>query len=135
MINDTEFGVSIAAQSTGSGAVIVYDLLEITVEYTLPAARTSLLAAETPLVNQPTVYPNPFTTHTNIQFYATESGPATVELYTVIGTKVKTLFADDVVKGQAYSVEVAEAQLPKGIYLYAISAGGQKYTGRIIKLE
>src|SRR5688572_6751827 len=138
MINDTEFGVSIATQSTGttgSGAVIVYDLLEITVEYSLPAARTSLLAAETPLVNQPTVYPNPFTTHTNIHFYATESGPATVELYTVIGTKVKTLFAGDVVKGQAYSVEVAEAQFPKGIYIYSVNSGGQKYSGRIIKQE
>ena len=40
---------------------------------------------------------------------------------------------DNVAEEQVYSVPAGDAQLPQGIYVYMISNGKQKYTGRIIK--
>jgi hypothetical protein len=139
MINDPAFGVRIQNyEPEGRGYVIVYyDLVEITVEYSQPVtvARRSPDATETKPLKEPVVYPNPFTTNTNIQFTAAESGKAVVELFNTSGSKIKTLFSGRVVQGQVYNVSVGDAQLPKGIYVYKISEGVQKYTGRVIKLE
>jgi hypothetical protein len=138
MINDPAFGVRIDNYPPEHGSVVVYyDLVEITVVYSVPAAasRKSTGATETKPLKEPIVYPNPFTTKTSIQFTAAESGNAVVELYNISGAKIRTLFSGNVIQGQVYNVIAGDAQLPKGIYVYLISNGKQKHTGRIIKLE
>jgi hypothetical protein len=138
MINDPAFGVRIQNFDPERGAVVVYyDLVEITVEYsqTVTIAGRSPVATEANPLKEPVVYPNPFTAKTNIQFTAAESGKAVVELFNSSGTKIRTLFSGNVVRGQIYNVSAGDAQLPKGIYIYKISAGVQKHAGRVIKLE
>lgn len=138
MVNHVRFGVRIENfPPVGHGSVaICYDLVEVTVEYSQPpvAGRSSFVTEAKPL-KQPIVYPNPFTSRTNIQFTAAESGHTVVELYDINGAKVRTLFSGNVVRGQVYNVVVGDGQLSKGIYVYRISNGKQKQTGRIIKLE
>ena len=111
--------------------------MTITVEYSLPEPITRKAHGKSEIkpLKAPIIYPNPFTTKTNIQFTAAESGNATVELYNITGAKMNTLFSGNVVEGQIYNVAAGDAQLPEGIYIYTISNGKQKYTGRIIKLE
>jgi hypothetical protein len=48
--------------------------------------------------------------------------------------KIRTLFSRNVIPGQVYNASFGDA-LPKGIYVYNISNGKQKYSGKIIKLE
>jgi len=139
IVNHQYFGVRIDNYPPiGRGTVaIYYDLVEVTVEYSLPEVitRKALGATEIKKLKAPIVYPNPFTTKTNIQFTAAENGRAVVELYNITGAKMSTLFSGNVIQGQLYNVAAGDARLPKGIYIYTISNGKQKYTGRIIKLE
>ena len=138
MINDPAFGVRIDNYPPEHGSVVVYyDLVEITVEYSLPVVTSRKLTGETETkpFKQPIVYPNPFLTKTNIQFTAVENGNAVVELYNINGAKVRGLFSGHVVEGHVYNVAVGDGQLPKGVYVYMIGNGKQKQTGKIIKLE
>ena len=79
--------------------------------------------------------PNPFTTKANIQFTAAESGRAVVELYNIAGIKIRTLFSANVVEGEVYNTSFGDAFLPGGVYVYKISNGKQKHTGKLIKVE
>jgi hypothetical protein len=139
MVNVPYFGVRVDVYPPeGKGTVVVYyDLVEITVEYSQPVTIVSKSPAisESKQLKEPIVFPNPFTTKTNIQFTAIESGNAVVELYNITGAKIHTLFSGVVDEGQVYNVTVGDAQLSKGIYVYIIRNGKQKQTGRIIKLE
>lgn len=140
MVNHQFFGVRIDSyRLEGRGSVTVYyDLVNVTVEYSVPEAGTRKspdVLSERKTLKEPIVYPNPFTSKSNIQFIATESGSAVVELYNLTGAKIRTLFSGNVVEGQTYNVAAGDAQLPKGIYVYMIRNGKQRHTGRMIKLE
>jgi hypothetical protein len=139
MVNQPTFGVRIDNYPPiGRGTVeVCYDLVEVTVEYsqTVTIAGRSPVATETKLLKELNIYPNPFTTKTNIQFTAVENENAVVELYNVSGTKVRTLLSGNVIHGQVYNVVVGDPKLPKGIYIYMISNGKQRNTGKLIKLE
>lgn len=137
MINDTAFGLRIATyEPVGGSLVVYYDLVNITVTY-IPAttSRTSTGVTEARLLKVPVVYPNPFSSKATIQFTASENGKAIVELFDAAGIKLSTLFSAPVLQGQVYRVEVGGASLPKGMYVYKVSNGKQKQSGRIIKLE
>ena len=139
IVNHTFFGVRIDSYPPiGNGsAQICYDLVEVTVVYSQPAtiAGRSSVAIEVKPLKEPIVYPNPFTTKTNIQFTASESGRAIVELYNIAGTKIRTLFSATVVQGEVYNTSFGDALLANGVYVYTISNGKQKHTGKLIKLE
>lgn len=139
MVNLPYFGVRVDTYPPeGQGSVTVYyDLVEVTVAYSQSstAARKSTGASEIKPLKAPIVYPNPFAAKTNIQFTAAETGDAVVELYSITGAKVRTLFSGNVVVGQLYNVPAGDALLPKGIYVFTISNGKQTYTGRVIKVQ
>jgi hypothetical protein len=139
MVNHQFFGVRIDSYLLeGRGSVTVsYDLVEVTVNYSMPETptRKSPDLVETKPLKRPIVYPNPFTTKTNIQFTASESGRAVVELYNIAGTKIRTLFSANVVEGEVYNTSFGDALLPGGVYVYTISNGKQKHTGKLIKLD
>jgi len=139
MVNAITFGVRIMNyHPIGRGTVqICYDMVEVTVEYSQPATKAgrSSVAAETKPLKEPIIYPNPFTTKANIQFTASESGRAIVELYNIAGTKIRTLFSANVVEGEVYNTSFGDALLPGGVYVYTISNGKQKHTGKLIKVE
>ena len=139
MVNAITFGVSIRSYPpVGKGSVqVCYDLVEVTVEYSQPATKAgrSSVAAEVKPLKEPIIYPNPFTTKANIQFTASESGRAVVELYNIAGTKIRTLFSANVVEGEVYNTSFGDALLASGVYVYTISNGKQKHTGKLIKVE
>jgi len=45
------------------------------------------------------------------------------------------VFSRNVIQRQVNNVVVGNPQLPKGIYIYTISNGKQRNTGKLIKLE
>ena len=139
MVNQVTFGVRIDNYPPiGKGSIqVCYDQVTVTVEYSQPVTKAgrSSTAAEVKQLKEPIIYPNPFTTKANIHFTASESGSAVIELYNIAGTKIRTLFSGNVVRGEVYNTSFGDALLPGGVYVYTISNGKQKYTGRIIKLE
>ena len=137
MINNQAFGVRIDTYEPAGSVVVYFDYVQITVEYSVPQVITSKGTGITEIntLKTPVVYPNPFTTNTNIQFTAAENGNAFVELYNIAGAKLKILFSGNVMKGQSFNVVAGSAQLPKGIYIYKVNNGTQMYAGRIVKLE
>jgi hypothetical protein len=138
MVNHPYFGVRIDVWPPEGGSVTVYyDYVQIKIEYSQPATiagRSSSTSEGKPL-KEPIIYPNPFTTKTNIQFTASESGNAVVELYNINGVKVRTLFSGSVFQGRVYNVPAGDVLLPKGIYVYNIKNGKQNQRGQLIKLQ
>ncbi len=85
-------------------------------------------------------YPNPFNPSTTIRFVLPLRSRVTLEIYNVLGQKVKTLL-DDVRDSGAHSI-VWNADTPSGIYFYRVTATTESghdekysYLGRMILLK
>lgn len=138
MINASTFGIRIDTYFPTKGSLTVYyDYVQITVEYSMPAVPSRIAPDKTEIkpIKTPVIYPNPFTTKTNLQFTATESGNTVIALYNITGARMRTLFSGNMIQDQVYNIEIGDADLPKGIYVYVISNNQQKYSGRITKIE
>ena len=78
-------------------------------------------------------YPNPFSSTTTIEFSrADKSSHAVVEIYTFTGSKVATLFNDEIEKEVLYKTEFNADYLPEGIYFYKIISDDQSMNGKLI---
>ncbi|MBN1999346.1 right-handed parallel beta-helix repeat-containing protein [candidate division KSB1 bacterium] len=67
-------------------------------------------------------YPNPFNPVTTIEFYTKEHTRVTLELYNVLGRKVKTLIDGSYPRG-LHQVHVEAGQFASGVYFYKIRMG------------
>ncbi|MBI3500726.1 MAG: T9SS type A sorting domain-containing protein [Bacteroidetes bacterium] len=81
-------------------------------------------------------YPNPFADKIHIGYQLRNSSRVTVEVYTIFGSKVKTLLSKDV-KAGANDVEWngtndEGVKVPDGIYFYVIRAGKSENSGKIV---
>ena len=70
-------------------------------------------------------YPNPFNPTTEIQFSVAGTGKTLLEVYSVIGQKVATLFDGIAEAGQYYQVRVDGARLSSGVYIYRLQSGAK----------
>ncbi len=78
--------------------------------------------------------PNPVKDRTRITFSIPASGHVELVLYDISGRKVKTLFSGNLEKG-LHTVDVNVAGLRSGIYFYALRAGGQVETKKMMILK
>ncbi|GEM_PF-2453809 len=72
-------------------------------------------------------YPNPFNPSTTIRFGLPKEAPVTLEIYNVLGVKVRTLIAGETMNAALHSVvwdgkDDAGVAVPSGVYLYRIYA-------------
>lgn len=68
-------------------------------------------------------YPNPFNPSTKISYSIKEEGLVTLKVYNVLGKEVATLVNENKPAG-IYEAEFNASQLPSGLYIYKIQAGG-----------
>ncbi|HSF44509.1 MAG TPA: T9SS type A sorting domain-containing protein, partial [Chitinophagaceae bacterium] len=80
-------------------------------------------------------HPNPFVNSTTIGFTAWESARASVDLYDLHGRKIMTVWSGNAVSGQRYHATLREANIPKGNYIFVITNGKGKKSGRLMKLD
>ncbi len=82
------------------------------------------------------VYPNPFSDEALVKFEVYEDMKATVELVSINGQVLNTLYTGTLTKGQhQYTVNARSMNLAKGAYLVRVSTDGRPAVARLIKME
>jgi hypothetical protein len=78
-------------------------------------------------------YPNPFETRTQIRFMVPERTHAVVQVMTMTGVQMKTLFDAEAEGNQWYEVEFDASSLSKQLYIYRIITDRGIVTGKLIQ--
>jgi hypothetical protein len=68
-------------------------------------------------------YPNPFNRKTTIKYEIPKTSNIKIVLYNSIGQKIKTLYSGEQSIG-SHSIELDGDDMPSGVYIYQIEAGG-----------
>lgn len=79
-------------------------------------------------------YPNPFNPSTKIEFDVTSAGVATLDVFDVLGRKVRTLVDGQMTVG-TQSVTFDAGTLPSGVYIYRLSAGDNVQTRKMLLMK
>jgi hypothetical protein len=78
-------------------------------------------------------YPNPFSSKTTIEFTNLVSdGHVQLDVYSITGQKIGTIFDDDIVKGTTYKAELSAATLSEGVYMYTIKSGNDYISRKLV---
>ena len=81
-------------------------------------------------------FPNPFNAKTTIEFMLNGfDSDVTIEVYTLSGTRVASIFNGHVEADQKYSAEFDGSNLPTGVYIYRLNAGDRMYNDRLILIK
>lgn len=94
----------------------------------LPAASLAQqpAAAQKPGYVLSAAYPNPFTTATTFSLRVQEPQEVKVEVYNMLGQRVKQLYQGPLDSGETRSFTFEAGSLPSGIYLYRVT--GETFT-------
>lgn len=79
-------------------------------------------------------YPNPFNPSTTIKFSIPKEVKVSLDVYNILGEKVKEL-KNEIMKPGYYSVELNASDLGSGVYFYQISAGDFFETKQMILIK
>jgi hypothetical protein len=113
---DPAFGLYVALASGG-------DLIA------LPIYTTSAPIVTDNSVNI-SVYPNPVSSRLNIEFDVTREANITVDIYSIIGSRIATIYNERKAMGYK-SVSYDVSDLPSGIYLVTVTNGQTRTTRKI----
>ncbi|MEO5571383.1 MAG: T9SS type A sorting domain-containing protein, partial [Bacteroidia bacterium] len=81
-------------------------------------------------------YPNPFNSTATIEFISSaRTTHTTVEIYSLSGNKITTLFDGEIDGGNIYKVEFNAKNLAEGIYVYRIISGDNVSNGKLILIK
>lgn len=78
------------------------------------------------------VYPNPTSNVAVVRFTLPEAVPVTLTLLDLNGRSVRTVVKDRHTQAGEGSINFNTADLPAGVYLYQLKAGGISETGRVV---
>lgn len=81
------------------------------------------------------VYPNPFTSQTTLEFALPQAGPATLEVYDVQNRLVRRLFGGTAEAGERRQFTLDGPSLPVGVYLVRLVTSGQVYTQKLVRVD
>ncbi|GEM_PF-4974589 len=79
-------------------------------------------------------YPNPFNPQTTIEFYLPRRKRTTIEVFNLLGQKVKTLLNKTVSQGR-HRLTADLSALPSGVYLYRLKTPGRSLTRKMVLLQ
>jgi len=79
-------------------------------------------------------YPNPFNPSTEIRFTLAQAGQTTLKVYDVMGREVATL-VDQSMNPGAYNVKFDASHLSSGTYMYVLTSGSTRLTGKMMLLK
>ncbi len=76
-------------------------------------------------------YPNPFSTFINFKFSLKENTKVNLEIYNILGRKVKTLH-NSILEPGDYHFRFDGSALSNGVYFYSFKLDDETETGRIV---
>ncbi|MBL1215178.1 MAG: multicopper oxidase domain-containing protein [Ignavibacteriae bacterium] len=79
-------------------------------------------------------YPNPFNPSTTIKFKLTNAGFATLTIFSLLGTKIETIFAGNKSSG-SHSITYTNKSLASGTYIYELKVNGYALRKKMILLK
>ncbi|MFQ5771851.1 MAG: T9SS type A sorting domain-containing protein, partial [bacterium] len=84
-------------------------------------------------------YPNPFNPSTFIRFEVVESAPVILEIYNILGRKIRTLLNENKLAGE-YTVQWdgkndVGADMASGVYIMRLTAGNFVNSIKMVKLK
>jgi len=79
-------------------------------------------------------YPNPFNPTTEISYSIPKSSFVTLKVYDTLGKEVATLVNERKEQGR-YTVEFIAANLPSGMYIYQITVGKYRASGKMLLMK
>jgi hypothetical protein len=100
--------------------------------------KSAEIATVVPVVTvEPTLraYPNPFTERLNIEFSSASDTQATLEIYSVTGAKLATMFNGLVEGGVLYKVEYVPNLVSSQLVLYKLTMDGKTQVGKMMYNE
>jgi hypothetical protein len=80
-------------------------------------------------------YPNPFKKETTIEFMIQDNTHLTLEVFNMVGERIKVLFEGEVKAFDNYMVTFDSKDLKPGFFFYTIRAGQEIYVGRLIMIK
>lgn len=114
-----------------------------------PVTNVSLMASATPVSNEDGIspvitqlganYPNPFNPTTTISFSLKESGPVTINIYNILGQKVKTLLSAKTQAGHHNLIwngkDDNNLNVASGVYFYKMQSREYTNTRKMILMK
>jgi len=133
-------------QYTGSLVITGYDENHMVGQITVPVTMiVNALGVDDDMADLPTEfglsqnYPNPFNPTTEINFALPENAHVNIEVFNVLGQKVRTLVDTDMEAGYQKVTwngrDDQGAGVSSGIYLYRMKAGDQVFTKKMMMLK
>jgi len=84
-------------------------------------------------------YPNPFNPGTNIEYQLPEAAYVSIEVFNILGQKVKTLVSEQKEAGYHQARWDGESDsgrdVPSGVYFYRMNAGSFSQTMKMVMLK
>jgi len=84
---------------------------------------------------QVNVYPNPFSDMAFIEFTPAENAKVKIDMYSVNGNSLGTLFNNEVEASQSYKVEVDASGKPSGTYYLIIRTNSKVYRQKLVLVK
>ncbi len=97
-----------------------------------PEVQTIELTAPKPSV---IAAPNPFNDRIRFSLQSAVSGQGSLELYNMLGQKIKTVFQGQVEAGKVQTIEYSVPNPQRSNLIYLFRVGDQKVTGKLIGLK
>jgi hypothetical protein len=101
----------------------IFSLL-LTMALGLPVQSSVAQASDPPAIAMQAASPNPFTDATRFTVSVTQDAEVTVEVYNVLGQRIRSLYSGRLRAGEQASVRFEASGLPSGLYVIRTHAGG-----------
>ena len=82
-----------------------------------------------------TAAPNPYNEKIRFTLQSNISGKGSLELYNMLGQKIKTVYEGQVQKGQVQTVEYNVPNTQRANLIYLFRVGNEKVSGKLIGLN
>ncbi|BBE20508.1 hypothetical protein AQPE_4701 [Aquipluma nitroreducens] len=124
-----------ALQPIYAGEVSVAGGGTCTTNLSAPVLKVAEIIPEVVLEPTLKVYPNPFTERLNIEFSSANDTQAFLEIYSITGAKLETLFNGPVEGGVFYKVEYVPNLVSSQMVLYKLTMDGKTQVGKMMYNE
>ncbi|MBO9700073.1 MAG: T9SS type A sorting domain-containing protein [Sporocytophaga sp.] len=85
--------------------------------------------------NNLSIAPNPFTEKATIHFYIDKTDTISLNVYNILGVKVKTIYESEVLQSGPYENIILGESLEEGVYVVKLEIGSKSIAAKFIKIS